>query len=91
MGDVGRHRRMQRIMPQHFFHAGELPRGGGLRLLLRGRELFLLLRGKFGLTFHIYTSSGSLEQDSEGFAGAVELASHRVGGLIGQRADLFIA
>ena len=56
-----------------------------------GRELFLLLLGKFGLTFHIYTSSGLLEQDGEGFAGAVQLASHRVGGLLGQRADLFIA
>ena len=82
---------MQRIMPQHLFHAGELLRGCGLRLLLSGGELLLLLLGKFGLTFHIYTSSGFLEQDSEGFAGAVELAPHCVGGLLRQRADLFVA
>ena len=56
-----------------------------------GRELFLLLLGKFGLTFHTWTSSGLLEQGGESLAGAVELASHRVGGLFSQRADLFIA
>jgi len=82
---------MQRIMPEHFLHTGELLRRRRLRLLLAGGELFLLLGGEFGLTFHIWTSSGLLEQGGEGLAGAVELASHRVGGLLGQRADLFIA
>jgi len=91
VGDCGWHRRVQRIMPQHLLHTGKLLRGRCLRLLLRGCELLLLLRGKFGLTFHTWASSGFLEQGGEGLAGAVELASHRVGGLFGQRADLFIA
>ena len=91
VGDGGRHRCVRRIMPQHLIHTGELARGRCLRLLLRRRELFLLLLGKFRLAVHTLTSSGLLEQVGENLAGAVELASHRVGGLLGQRADLFIA
>jgi hypothetical protein len=91
VGDGGRHRRVQRIMPEHLLYTGELLRGRCLRLLLGGCELLLLLLGKFGLTFHTRTSTGFLEQGGESLAGAVEFASHRVGGLLRQRADLFIA
>jgi len=89
-GDGRRHQRVPRVMPQHFLHAGELPRGRRLRLLLLGRELFLFLLSKFALAFHVCTSNGFLEQDGKGLPGAVQLAADRVGGLIGQRADLFV-
>ena len=91
VGDGGRHRRVQRIMPQHLLHAGELLRGDDCVCCCAAASCSCSLLGKFGLAFHTRTSSGFLKQDGEGLAGAVEFASDRVGGLLGQRADLFVA
>lgn len=77
-------------MAKHFLHAGKLPRGGGRCLLLPGVELFLFLRGQFGLTFHLSISFRLAKPDDKSLARAVQLAANRIGGLPRQRAHLFI-
>lgn len=87
VGDGRGHGRVEGIVPEHRFDAGELE---GLRLLQLADALFLLGL-KSNLTFHKSASSGFSEQDGETLAGAVQFATDSVWGLVGERADLLVA
>jgi hypothetical protein len=92
MGNSRRDRGVQGVVPEELFDAAKLAGGGLLGLLVPEGVLLLLVQGsEFALLLHSTTSSCLLEKDGEGLAGAMELAAHRIGGLVGKGADLFIA
>jgi hypothetical protein len=93
MADHRRHRSVQGIVPQHFLHAVKLYGGSLEGLLVLDSLMFVLLflRSEFDPAFHELTSSGLLKKGGEGLAGPMQLATDSVGGLFGERADLFVA
>jgi hypothetical protein len=77
---------MESIVPQHFFDAAEFARPLRLNVLV-GTGLLLLVcllpGSEFFPMIHNATSSGLLEEESEGLAGAVEFSANGVRRLFG--------
>jgi len=76
LSDDGRDLGLRGIVAQKFLSAGELARGG----LLRVGKLVLFLGAMFGFMFH--TASGSFgKMDGKGFSRAMQLAADGIGRL----------
>jgi len=84
---------MKSIVAQHFFNTAELSLCLLLRLMMRDRVLpliSLLLRSKF-FAIHNTVSSALVKKNGKCLARAMELSADRIGRLLGQRGDFFIA
>ena len=85
--DLGRNLRLGRVEAEQFIRGGKFL-GRSLQLLL---GCLFLLRGKFGVLFHIAVSSGGFfKMGGKGFAGAMQLAAHGVGGLTDHFGNLLV-